>query len=88
MPEGHRIAATVVLEALERRFPQPWLSMNAGGLHDALRTAVRAGLRGGAIYDALIAATAAAHDAEVLSADRRALPTYQAMDVAVRFIAP
>ena len=37
---------------------------------------------------ALIAATAAANDAEILSADRRALPTYRAMDVAVRFIVP
>jgi predicted nucleic acid-binding protein len=88
MPEGQRIAPAVVLEALERRFPQPWLALDAGRLQDALRTAVRAGVRGGAIYDALIAATAAAHDAEVVSADRRALATYRAMNVAVRFIAP
>jgi len=43
-------------------------------------------VRGGALYDALIAATAAAHEAEVLSADQRALPTYRAMDAVVRFI--
>lgn len=88
MPEGQRIAPAVVLEALERLFTRTWLSIGAGDLRDALRTAVRAGGRGGALYDALIAATAAAHDAEILSADRRALPTYQAMDVAVRFIGP
>jgi predicted nucleic acid-binding protein len=86
MPEGQRIAPAVVLEALERLFTQTWLSMDAGNLQDALRKAVRAGVRGGALYDALIAATAAAHDAEILSADQRALPTYQAMEVAVRFI--
>jgi predicted nucleic acid-binding protein len=43
-------------------------------------------VRGGALYDALIAATAAKHDAEVLSADRRALAAYRAMGVQVRFV--
>ena len=86
MPEGHRIAPAVVLEALERGFTQPWLAMDADALRDALRKAVEAGVRGGALYDALIAATAATHDAEILSADRRALGTYRAMDVEVRFI--
>jgi predicted nucleic acid-binding protein len=86
MPEGHRIAPAVVLEALERGFPAPWLSMDAESQRDALRRAVHAGTRGGAIYDALIAATAASHEAEVLSADRRALGTYQAMGVSVRLV--
>lgn len=82
MPEGRRIAPTVVLEALERGFSKPWLALDG----DALRQAVQAGVRGGALYDALIAATAATHNAEILSADRRALPTYRAMDVEVRFV--
>jgi len=86
MPEGRRIAPTIVLEALERGFTQPWLALDASALSDALRQAVEAGVRGGALYDALIAATAAGYDAEVLSADRRALPTYRAMGVPVKFI--
>ncbi|MGH2833550.1 MAG: PIN domain-containing protein [Solirubrobacteraceae bacterium] len=86
MPEGQRIAPAVVLEALERGFSQPWLSMDGEGLRDALRRAVEAGVRGGALYDALIAATVAWHDGEILSADQRALGTYRAMDVEVRFI--
>jgi predicted nucleic acid-binding protein len=86
MPQGRRIAPAVVLEALERGFPAPWLSMDAEAMRVTLRTAVQAGIRGGALYDALIAATAARHDAAVLSADRRALATYQAMGVAVRFV--
>jgi predicted nucleic acid-binding protein len=86
MPQGRRIAPAVVLEALERGFTQPWLSMDTKGMRDALQRAVEAGVRGGALYDALIAATAAAHDAEILSADRRALGTYQAMGVAVRLL--
>jgi predicted nucleic acid-binding protein len=86
MPRGRRIGPAVVLEALERGFTQPWLSLNAGALRDALHRAVQAGVRGGALYDALIAATAATHDAEILSADQRALRTYRAMGVGVRFI--
>ncbi len=86
MPEGRRIAPAVVLEALERGFAQPWLSLDAAGLRDALHRAVEAGVRGGALYDALIAATAAGHSADVLSADGRALGTYRAMGVGVRFL--
>jgi predicted nucleic acid-binding protein len=86
MPEGRRIAPTVVLEGLERGFAQRWLSLDADGLRDALSRAITAGVRGGALYDALIAATAAAHGATVLSADRRALKTYQVMDVEVRLL--
>ncbi len=87
MPEGRRIAPAVVFEALERGFVQPWLAIDAGGLREALRRAVQAGVRGGAVYDALIAATAGAHGAEMLSSDRRALPTYRAMGVDVKFVA-
>jgi predicted nucleic acid-binding protein len=86
MPEGRRIAPSVVLEALERAFKQPWLAMDAGDLRSTLRRAVEAGVRGGALYDALIAATAARHNAEILSADQRALVTYRAMGVGVRLI--
>ncbi len=85
MPEGRRIAPAVVLDALERGFAQPWLTLAAVDHLDALRRAVRAGVRGGALYDALIAATAAKHGAQLLSADRRALGTYQAMGVEAAF---
>ncbi len=85
MPKGLRIAPAVVLEAL-RSFPDPWWALDAAGLRDALEHAVAAGVRGGALYDALIAATAAMHGAQVLSADRRALAAYSAMSVDVRFV--
>lgn len=88
MPKGRRIAPAVVLTALERDFSQPWLALDGAGQREALQRAVEAGVRGGALYDALIAATAATNDAEVLSADRRALGTYRAMGVGVRFVDP
>jgi toxin FitB len=83
MPNGQRIAPEVVLTALERDFPEPWLALDAAGAREALRRAVAAGIRGGALYDALIAATAASGRAAVLSADGRALPTYRAMGAEV-----
>jgi hypothetical protein len=39
------------------------------------------GVTGGAVYDAVVAATAAVHSAELLSCDRRAVPTYEKMGV-------
>jgi predicted nucleic acid-binding protein len=86
MPEGHRIAPTVVLEALELGFPQPWLTLDAADQRDALQRAIKAGVRGGALYDALIAATASKHGAKLLGADRRARGVYQAMGVEATFI--
>jgi predicted nucleic acid-binding protein len=86
MPQGRRIAPAVVLEALKRGFKETWLALDAADSRDALQRAVDAGVRGGALYDALIAATAAAHEAQIVSADRRAHATYAAMAVEVRFV--
>lgn len=86
MPEGRRIAPTVVLEALERGFAAHWLAMDARHMRKALRKAIDAGIRGGALYDALIAATVVHHKGQLVSADRRALGTYRAMDIEVSFV--
>ena len=86
MPEGLRIAPAVVLEALELGFPTPWLTLEAADQRDALQRAVKAGVRGGALYDALIAATVSKHGARLLSADRRARGAYQAMGVEATLI--
>jgi predicted nucleic acid-binding protein len=83
MPEGRRIEPQLILGALEHDFPEPWLSLDGAGLRAALRRAVSAGVRGGALYDALIAATAAEHGARILSADVRAQATYEALGVQV-----
>jgi predicted nucleic acid-binding protein len=87
MPQGRRVAPGVVLEWLERRFPDPWLVLPAAAGRAALRTAVDAGFRGGALYDALIAATAAHHGHTLVSADRRAAAVYEALGADVTFIA-
>lgn len=86
MPHGRRVSAPAVAEALGRRFPDPWLGLKPKASRAALERAVAAGLRGGALYDALIAATAGRHDVAVLSADRRARTTYEAMGVEVVYV--
>lgn len=88
MPERQRIAPGVVLEALRRAFADPWLSLPGRGVQAALERAVAAGIRGGALYDALIAATAATHGATLLTADRRASGCYEAMGVAFIMVQP
>jgi predicted nucleic acid-binding protein len=86
MPEGRRMSPTLVLQALARNFPEAWLALSGGDQHTCLRIAVDRGIRGGALYDALIAATAAKHGAELLSADRRARGAYEAMGVEAVFV--
>jgi predicted nucleic acid-binding protein len=86
MPEGHRVAPEVVLAWLERRFPDRWLDLPAEAARQALRTAIGHGIRGGALYDAVVGATAAHHDHTLLSADRRAAPVYRALGVRVEFL--
>ena len=86
MPEGQRISPTLVLETLQRDFPEPWLALSGSEQRACLVRAVERGVRGGALYDALIAATAAQHGADLLSADERARPTYEAMGVEAVFI--
>ncbi len=86
MPLGQRLAPDVVFDWLERRFRARWLVLPAVATRHALRAAVDHGIRGGALYDALIAATAAHHDHTLLSADRRAAPVYAALGVEVVYV--
>lgn len=86
MPEGQRLSPAVVLAWLKRRFPTTWLTLPAGATRRGLRTAVDYGIRGGALYDALIAATAAHHKHTLVSADRRAAPVYAAIGVDVVYL--
>jgi predicted nucleic acid-binding protein len=88
MPEGYRTTAAVVLEALERDFREPWLTLGGEAAQACLVKAVAAGIRGGALYDALIAATAREHGATLLSADRRAREAYEAIGVEVSYLEP
>jgi predicted nucleic acid-binding protein len=86
MPEGQRLAPAVVMEWLEIRFRSRWLALPAVATRRALRTAVEHGIRGGALYDALVAATARHHGHTLLTADRRAAPVYAALGIQAVYI--
>ncbi len=86
MPEPYRMMPRVVMDALDRLSAPPWLALDAASQHSCLRRAVAQGLSGGALYDALIAATAREHGATLLSADRRASTAYQAMGADVSYV--
>ncbi len=86
LPEGYRNPPRVALAALEAAFPRPWLSLDADAARTCLQRAVAAGVRGGALYDALVGATAVAHDATLVSADRRAQGAYEAVGATVQYV--
>jgi predicted nucleic acid-binding protein len=81
LPPPHRAPADLVERFLRERFPEPLLPLPAEAHRALLSLAVRAGLAGGAIYDALVAVTAKRASASLLTRDRRAAPTYEAVGV-------
>lgn len=87
LPPPHRVAAGLVREFLASRFPQPYLRLDEPAFRAFVAGLDGMGISGGSVYDALVAATAAAHGAELLTCDRRASPTYERYGVAVKLVA-
>jgi predicted nucleic acid-binding protein len=86
LPAPHRARGEVVREFLKARFPEPFLRLSAGAYRDFLSALPDRGVSGGATYDALVAATAADHDAELVSCDRRAAVIYERYSVRTRLL--
>lgn len=81
LPPPHRSAGEVVRDFLEMRFPDPYLSLSARAYKEFIRRLPDHDVTGGAAYDALVAATAAASGAALVTCDRRALPLYERFGV-------
>lgn len=86
LPPPHRAAASLVSEFLAARFRRPYLVLPPEGHRDLIDRLTDLGIAGGAAYDALVAATAAANDALLFSCDRRAIQTYEALGAQYRLI--
>lgn len=86
LPPPDRRTPVAVARLLSTNFPHScFLGADAAaGLLDRLHLE---GIAGGAIYDALIGATAVEHDLSLATRDRRALETYRALDVSVELLA-
>lgn len=81
LPAPLRLDPGRAAETLRTRFPPPYLTLPSEA-HDALVLRLsRAGVRGGAVYDGLVGATASAHETVLLTRDERATATYRALGV-------
>jgi predicted nucleic acid-binding protein len=82
LPPPHRAPPDVVRDFLVGQFPGTWLTLRERETRRALRALPQQGIRGGATYDAIIAATASAAKLTLVSFDARAARTYAAMGAA------
>lgn len=81
LPPPHRAPADLVATFLAERFAEAPLVLPARAHLALVETSARSGLAGGAIYDALIAATARHAGATLLTRDQRARSVYDRMKV-------
>lgn len=77
LPAPHRAPAAVVEAFLLERFTGAPLTLPGDAYGPLLSIVTVSGLPGGAVYDALIAATARHADALLITRDRRAATTYE-----------
>ena len=86
LPPPARRTAEAVTRLLAANFPiAGFLSPTAAQELLSRLGALR--LSGGSVYDALVGAAAAEHGLTLVTRDRRALPTYRALDVDVELLA-
>jgi predicted nucleic acid-binding protein len=86
LPAPHRSPPGVVRDFLRARFPSPFLRLGGPGYRAFVLALADRDVTGGAAYDALVAATAAAHEAELVTCDRRAARVYDEYGVAFELI--
>ena len=87
LPPPHRAPPNVVQEFLRLQFPEVYLRLSAKAHRRFVLGLADKDIVGGAVYEALVAATAAdEHQAILLSCDRRALLTYERCGARYQFI--
>jgi predicted nucleic acid-binding protein len=86
LPVPHRAPAPLVAEFLAARFPAPQLVLSARAQRELVPRLLDLGIRGGAVYDALVALTATEAGATLVSCDRRAEPIYRRCGAAIELV--
>lgn len=86
LPPPHRAPADLVAAFLAERFAEAPLALSPRAHLELIQTSARIGLAGGAIHDALIAATVRDAGATLLTRDRRARSVYDRMNIRYEFI--
>ena len=85
-PEPFRVLPALAAEILSRSWEGRVLAPPVSAMNEFPVVLARAGVSGGATYDGLVALTARSHELTLLSLDRRAERTYNALGVEHRFI--
>jgi predicted nucleic acid-binding protein len=86
LPAPHRAPGSVVRDFIAARFDSEFLRVTPRAYRDFLLKLPEKQISGGAAYDALVAAVAAAHAAVLVTCDRRAASTYERYGIAFELI--
>lgn len=86
LPEPFRAEPAIVARYLCDDFPGQRLMLPAGEQRQLVERLARLAIAGGAVYDAIIAVTAAHHGLSLLSCDRRAARTYDRLGTEVFYL--
>lgn len=84
LPPPHRAPAAIARDYLAAQFSGPFLRLSAGAYRRFVIGLAELGVAGGGAWDALVAATALAHEAEIVSCDPRAARVYERYGLPVR----
>jgi predicted nucleic acid-binding protein len=85
LPAPARRTSATVAKLLARNFPEN-RHLSEEDAKDLLSGLAALGIAGGSVYDALVGATARAHELVLATRDRRAVETYRALDVNVAWV--
>ena len=88
LPTPHRASGPLVQRFLEAQFRVPLIVMPARDQRRLTARLVELGIEKRAVYDGLVALTAAGAGATLISVDRRAATTYQRCGVDVHLVTP
>jgi predicted nucleic acid-binding protein len=86
LPGGHRVTAAAAADVLAR-LKLPLLDCPLTVQRSLVGRLADAGIAGGSVYDGLVAETARHHGLALLSLDRRARTTYDAVESAYELLA-
>lgn len=85
LPPPHRVDPSVAFDFLKQWFHE-CKQLDAEGHMDFFAQLPRRRIAGGSVYDALIAWTAVAQNATLVTCDRRALDTYEKCDASIELV--
>ena len=86
LPAPHRAPSDLVRQFLRQRFSHAHLQLSVAAYRSFVLQLPDHEIAGGAVYDALIAATAAHAGADLLSCDQRAATIYERYGVRTRLL--